>query len=286
MQHIEVENFCNLIDRQMVDCNSCPALARMGVVEIGLTHATEGWHFQRINSDHAFLSITLGGRGEVAVDGRWQETVPEMAYLMPSRIFHGYRVAPGAEWHYVWVRFIDPGRYPNLFAPAEARLMEVESYSIFAAVEGFIKEFNHANNPHLLGLWAELLYNSLLQLTFSLKLDSRLEQLWAIVGLKLDRHWSLDALADIAHMSREQLRRLCWQYYGCTPHKKLTSLRLHRACEMLLLEDTKLEVISKKLAYSDAFAFSRAFKREFGVSPKAYRELACRTRLKSRTDLI
>ena len=274
MQHVDVEGNRNIIGRQTVDCSKCPALTRIGVIEVGITHAGEGWHFQRVCADHAFASVTLGGMGEVAIGDRWIKAVPEMAYLMPPRVFHAYRVAPGTEWHYVWVRFTDASRYPNLFAQPETRLVEVEGYSVLAAVEGLIRESNHTNNPQLLVLWSELLLNSLLQLTFALRPDFRLEELWATVDRKLDLDWSVDTLASTANMSREQLRRLCWQYYGCTPHKKLTSLRLRRACEMLLLGNAKLEAISKDLAYSDAFAFSQAFKREIGIAPKSYRELA------------
>jgi AraC-like DNA-binding protein len=286
MQHVAIENFYNVVDRQTVDCSKCPALARIGVIEVGITHATVGWHFQRVSSDHAFLAVSIGGMGEVAVGNRWLKAGPETAYLMPPHVFHGYRVAPGAEWRYVWVRFTDASRYSNLFAPSKTRLVEVAGYSVLAAVEGIIRESNHTGNPQLLVLWSELLLHSLLQLTFPLKPDSRLEELWAIVGRQLDRNWSIETLAGSAHMSREQLRRLCLQYYGCTPHRKLTSLRLHRACEMLLQENAKLEVISKELAYSDAFAFSQAFKRKMGVAPQTYRKLACKARSSSKTDMI
>lgn len=286
MEHVDVENYDSIVHRQTVKCSQCPALARIGVIEVGITHAADEWHFQRISSDHAFMSVTLDGTGEVAVGDQWLKAVAEMAYVMPPRVFHGYRVAQGAQWRYVWVRFTDASRYPNLFAQPETRLVEVAGYSILAAVEGIIRESAHTNNPQLLVLWSELLLSSLLQLTFPLKPDFRLEKLWAIVDQKLDLDWSVDTLACTVHMSREQLRRLCWQYYGCTPHKKLTSLRLRRACEMLLLENAKLEVISKDLAYSDAFAFSQAFKREIGIAPKSYRELARKASFSSSTDII
>ncbi len=282
----DVESLHHLISRQVVDCEKCPSLAGIGVMQVGITHAGEGWHLARVSCDHAFISVTLSGKGEVAVNDAWKKATPERAYLMPRRVFHGYRVAAGSEWCYVWVQLADFKRYPNLTALTEPAMVRAASYSVLAAVRGMIEESGRANHPQLMALWTELLYHSVLQLVFPKERDDRLEQVWQEVGQRLDKSWDIEELARSAGLSREQFRRRCWQQCGCSPHKKLTSMRLRRACEMLALDNLKLEAIGQALGYSDAFAFSQAFKREMGVSPKTYREKTRQARLFGRSDMI
>jgi AraC-like DNA-binding protein len=52
----------------------------------------------------------------------------------------------------------------------------------------------------------------------------------------------------------------------------VSRLRMQRAEQMLLTSECKLDQIAEPLGYKTPFAFSRAFKRCFGVSPAHYRE--------------
>ena len=64
------------------------------------------------------------------------------------------------------------------------------------------------------------------------------------------------------------------QLVGETPLEYLTSWRMHKATALLQEGDKKLFEVAKSVGYDSDAAFSKAFKRNFGVAPRAYRQSA------------
>ncbi len=277
MQLHEVEGFRDLISRAVVFRESCPPLADLGVLEVGITHAGGEWCFVRPMPAFALVLVTIAGRGVVAHEDRWQEIGPETAYIMPIGAPHGYRVASGADWHYAWVKFDDTSRFPSVFRGGSPVVVPAAAYSLHAANRGLIEEVGRGNDVQLAGMWCDLVKASLHHLTRPQKVDPRVESLWSHVNERLGEPWDIVRLARQAHLSREHLRRLCRRDYGRSPRQHLTLLRLRRSCELLVLTNAILFSIATSVGFSDPFSFSQAFKREFGMSPSAYRAKARET---------
>ena len=98
-----------------------------------------------------------------------------------------------------------------------------------------------------------------------------LESLWGALNADLARAWSLDDLARLACMNKENLRRVCQRELGMSPMRYLTSLRISRAAELLTSTSDKLLSVAERIGYSDPFAFSVAFKRQTGMAPSEFR---------------
>ncbi len=92
------------------------------------------------------------------------------------------------------------------------------------------------------------------------------------------RSWSLEDLAAEAGLSRTGFAERFRAAMGETPLSYLRTVRLQRA--MLLLSETEdtLEAVAVSVGYQDAFSFSKVFKREVGVSPRAFRQQDARDR--------
>ncbi len=275
MNLVDTEGFCDVIQRQTVTCDGCPQLADLGVMEVGVTHAGGNWCFIRSLPSFGLVLVTTSGRGEVVHHGKWQEIAAETAYIMPPGAPHGYRVAadPG-DWAYVWVRFDRPDRFPEIFGEGAPKVISAASYSLHQAGLGLITEASRGNDPQLSGLWCDLVQASLRHLVRKPEIDPRIARVWDLVAGRLDEAWDIETIAQAAHVSRECLRRLCQRYYGCSPRRRLTVLRLRRACELLLLTNNTLFAIACQVGFSDPFSFSKSFTREFGISPSQYRERA------------
>ena len=72
------------------------------------------------------------------------------------------------------------------------------------------------------------------------------------------------------HMNFDSLNRLFKQETGFTIFRYLRQVRLNHARELLTTTQLKLSEISEYTGFCDQYYFSRAFKQEFGVSPKKY----------------
>lgn len=82
-------------------------------------------------------------------------------------------------------------------------------------------------------------------------------------------------MADLAAMiatSPPHLHRLTLKHHGQPPMTMVTGLRMRRAEAMLRGTGYTLAHIAAALGYETPFAFSRAFKRHSGRSPKEFRE--------------
>ena len=88
------------------------------------------------------------------------------------------------------------------------------------------------------------------------------------------RSWHLDELAKACAMSRTTFAFHFRTIAGVAPLTYLTGWRMRLAERALREEATPVAVIARSLGYTSESAFSNAFKRVTGNSPKAYRSAA------------
>ncbi len=87
----------------------------------------------------------------------------------------------------------------------------------------------------------------------------------------LDEDVSLEALAGQAGLSAFHLHRVFSAVAGETPKQFTLRLRLGRASAMLLTSGDSVLDIALSCGFQSHEAFSRAFRRRFGITPSAYR---------------
>ena len=80
-------------------------------------------------------------------------------------------------------------------------------------------------------------------------------------------------VAEMTGMSERHFRRVFYDVYKKKPQEFLRDVRMNKA-ELLILNTSKpVSDIAIQCGFSDVYSFSHSFKRNFGVSPKAYREM-------------
>jgi len=87
----------------------------------------------------------------------------------------------------------------------------------------------------------------------------------------LDGDLSLERVAGVAHVSSCHFHRLYRAMTGETLAETVRRLRFHRSASDLLDAGRPMAQIARRAGYGSAEAFSRAFKRQFGVTPSDYR---------------
>jgi AraC-like DNA-binding protein len=93
----------------------------------------------------------------------------------------------------------------------------------------------------------------------------------ALMHEKPSHPWTLDSLAREAGTSRSVLAERFAHYVGQSPMQYLGKWRMAVASNLLRRSASSLMQIALEVGYETDAAFSRAFKREFGVPPAAWR---------------
>jgi AraC-like DNA-binding protein len=83
---------------------------------------------------------------------------------------------------------------------------------------------------------------------------------------------SIEQLANECSLDVSYVCRLFRRFDNESPYACLSRLRMTEAAVMLRNESLTINSISATLGFSDQYAFSKAFKRVFGMSPRQYRE--------------
>lgn len=84
---------------------------------------------------------------------------------------------------------------------------------------------------------------------------------------------NLAQIAEECHIDAAYLCRLFGRFNEQTPYQVLIRRKMNHAAERLADPEVLVKQVARELGFADAFAFSRTFKRIFGLSPDRFRHL-------------
>lgn len=93
----------------------------------------------------------------------------------------------------------------------------------------------------------------------------------AIIESQYHRPISLDQLAHRVHLSAGHLSRSFNKHMGMSVVAFIHRLRAEEACRLLIATHQSITDIASNVGYDEVAYFSRCFKQQLGMSPKAYR---------------
>ena len=83
---------------------------------------------------------------------------------------------------------------------------------------------------------------------------------------------SVSDIAGRSNLGEDQFTRLFKRTFGQSPHRYLIDRRLALAGQLLSFGDEPIEDIADRCGFTDRSHLSRLFRRQFGLSPAAYRK--------------
>ena len=97
-----------------------------------------------------------------------------------------------------------------------------------------------------------------------------LEQVMAYISANLQQKLTLDAVARHFYVSQSTISQVFRNKTGVSFHRCVNQLRLIAAKERIA-EGIPLEAVAERVGFTDYSSFYRAFKQEYGMSPRQYR---------------
>jgi AraC-like DNA-binding protein len=188
--------------------------------------------------------------GYLACDSALFETI--LAPL-PRIMIVNMRDGPGAQWLVSSIRF-------SLAESAEQRagagtvLAKLSELMFVEAIRRYIESLPADQKGWLAGLRDRFVGKSL-----------------ALMHAKPAHAWTVEELAGRVGLSRSALAERFTDLVGAPPMQYLTRWRLQLAADQLRSGRRSIAVISAEVGYESEAAFNRAFKRELGVTPAAWR---------------
>lgn len=98
------------------------------------------------------------------------------------------------------------------------------------------------------------------------------DRLVSLMEKHVDLPLSLDEIAEKLGASRRTIIRTCVRRYGHTPMFLYLRIRLQTARNFLFYEELSIKDVALACGFSCPSAFSRAFKRQFSKTPRAFRD--------------
>lgn len=102
-------------------------------------------------------------------------------------------------------------------------------------------------------------------------LDPQVGRAVKVMHRRPEEQWTVDRLAALSAMSRAAFAARFGRLAGEPPGRYLQRLRLARAADRLATTRESAGSIGRAVGYSSEAAFSRAFAREYGAAPRAWR---------------
>ncbi len=101
--------------------------------------------------------------------------------------------------------------------------------------------------------------------------DSFLENVLQVIDLHLsNENFGVEMLCRVVGVSERQLQRKLKAITNKSPIQLISSVRLHRAKELLIRQERNITEIAFDIGFTSPSYFSKCFKKEFGLSPTEF----------------
>lgn len=215
--------------------------------------------------------FTISGEGMFITEKREGKTVPGTIWVVPALCPHRYWAE--REWSYLWVHFRDAG-YWHVWSGLDEFTMQSHCFDLLLrAANGLFEHGDRWGFDSAAEGWARL-FAGYLEREFIFNDESfrhwqmALSKVWREVRINPARNWTTGELAHMAHMSHTHLNRVMQKVHGMPISRMLTKIRLENALILMRATRMTLDRVAEMSGYSTSYALSKAFRREFGDSPR------------------
>ena len=229
---------------------------------------------------HLFHFVT-GGQGILRVDGATFQLNAGDIFLIPAEQMAYYEASETDPWSYSWagltgLRAEQYIRQIMAVVPERYVIRKLDTNKYAASIDKAASlQGTNAGNYFCAEIVLYELFSYFAADLPALNSGEHTPTLAGRVKFYLDAKYTeklrIDELAAVFGVHPNHLSRAFRERYDVSPKKYLQTLKLEKAASMLTTTDTPVALIAESLGFDDQHAFSKLFKKYWGVSPMAYR---------------
>lgn len=228
-----------------------------------------------INND--FLLIPKSSY-KLKIDGTWHEFKRHTAFFFPKYTPLYYASSDNEPFIECSIHFRHDNEIPTHFSlPVGQPIYLTDPYHVYDLIDLIAYEniVYESNREEILD---NLMRAMFLKISDSSKLSSLKPHFNAMYNIrnKIYLHpeydWSLENIADILHMSHNNIHRLYKEYFDTTISQDVITSRIKQAREYLSHTTHPINMIAVYCGYRNTEHFCRQFKKIEGVTPKQFRK--------------
>lgn len=249
-----------------------------GIRGVGIHEVVEPYEMRRLAFPWHLVLITLSGSAEYECQGKTGTMKASEIWVGPAHVAHDYRAIN--KWKFISAALFTTEEFIHLEDAPVHRHTRFKTNHLASAVEAYLYESFLAGGETtgMVAPVADFISNAILR---ELRVDdvhktnrllSGLENLWEMVNASPGTDWNVADLAVSMNVSTRQFQRLMQANYGFSAEKMLRRIRMEHAGELLKGTQFTADAIAERIGYESVYAFSRAFKRYYGVPPGRYRK--------------
>jgi AraC-like DNA-binding protein len=254
-------------------------LADAGVTFSGASILHPQYDIARDKPQWHTMMYTLAGEGHLVTGGQEYRLKPNTIYIAPAGVEHHYWIEK-APWHLAWACISPDNRLR--FSPSTPMVIHSQSPSEFDhTIRQIIEESDtrRAECSAMMEGYSRLLYLIIkrdIMASHLPPIDDRqiiFQQVLREVRNHPAHKWTVESLLKSSRIpvSKDRFCQLCAVYLGKTPLNMVKNVRMETAREILSSTDYYVYTIAGMVGYENEYAFSAAFHRETGHSPRQYR---------------
>lgn len=244
-------------------------LLKKGIIAASIASHKKHFYLERIRPEFHAISFTRSGKGTVSFLQKKINMKKDMHFIYTASSRAVYESF--SKWNVCWFMFDKNSFWNSLMPNAPTTATSKYANDIESIMCMYLKELKkYKPSGKILNLYAdiivELLKSELLPFTPQNPSFKKLTSLTSDISLNPHKNWKLKIEAKKFATSQTSLNNLFKKFYFKTFKAFLLNERMNYA-HKLLSEGLNNQKVSTLIGYKSSFAFSKAFKKFFGVSP-------------------
>lgn len=248
--------------------------------EIGKQACPPSYSYGPIMRKHYIFHYLFQGKGTLHLNGQQYHIEAHQGFLLSPNVLAYYEADYEDPWNYAWVH-LDGAKANEYFSAAGLTIeqpvfeQKCDSDEIDLIMMKLIE--HNDREMYCIGKIYELFDCILAQSVTKTRvnIDTKLiymKKIIDFISIKYSEPIHMNDIAKACGLERSYMTRLFKDATKQTPYEYLNAYRIKKACHLLESGGSSIQNIAYAVGYSDAFTFSKAFKRQVGVAPSEFRE--------------